>query len=51
MANLNQRLSRLEQRRKPDAEFEHVRTEEWVIIARAGKAIIALPDNGRDQHA
>lgn len=51
MANLNQRLSRLEQRRKPDAEYHHVRTEGWAIIARAGKAILALPDNGRDSHA
>lgn len=48
---LSERLARLERRRKPAAEFQHVRNDGWVIIARAGKAIIALPDNGRDCHA
>lgn len=48
---LSERLSRLERRSKPAAEFQHVRVDGWAIIARAGKAIIALPDNGRDTHA
>lgn len=49
--NHRQRLARLEQRRKPAAEFHHLRLDGWAVIARAGKVIVALPDNGRDCHA
>jgi len=51
MVNLSQRVARLEQRRKPTTEFQHVRADGWAIIARGGRAIVALPDNGRDAHA
>lgn len=45
------RIAKLERQRKPSAHFQHVRCNGWAIIARAGKAIVALPDNGRDDHA
>ena len=48
---LSERLSRLERRSKPAAEFRHLRADGLVMICRAGKAIVALPDNGRDAHA
>lgn len=48
---LGRRLAVLERQRKPSAEFEHVRCDGWAIIARAGKAVVAIPDNGRDHHA
>lgn len=51
MSNHRQRLARLERQQLPVAQFQHVRCDGWAIIARAGKAIVALPDNGRDCHA
>jgi len=48
MNRLSERLARLERRQKPASEFQHVRDDGWSIICRAGKAIVALPDNGRD---
>ena len=48
---LSERLSRLERRSKPAAEFQHVRANGLVLICRAGKAIIVMADNGRDCHA
>lgn len=48
MTRLSERLARLERRQKPASEFQHVRNDGQVMICRAGKVIIALPDNGRD---
>jgi hypothetical protein len=48
MSNQRQRLAKLERERQPAIRFHHVRCDGWAIIARAGKAIVALPDNGRD---
>ena len=48
---LSERLARLERWQKPAAEFQHIRADGMMMICRAGKSIIALPDNGRDCHA
>ena len=51
MSRLSERLARLERKQKPATEFQTIRADGLVMICRAGKAIIALPDNGRDCHA
>lgn len=51
MSNQRLRIAKLERQRKPAAQFQHVRCNGWAIVAHAGKAIVAIPDNGRDHHA
>lgn len=53
MSTIRRRLDKLEARQLPDRSFEHVRLDNGLIaICRNGKAIIAMPDNGRgDCHA
>lgn len=51
MSNHRQRLARLERQQQPIDQFQHLQIDGWAIIAHAGKAIVALPDNGRDCHA
>lgn len=51
MSNHRQRLAKLERRQRPGDQFRHVHCDGWTIIARAGKAIVALPENGRERHA
>ncbi len=51
MSSHRQRLARLERRQQHAAPFQHTQHDGWAIIARAGKAIVALLDNGRWCHA
>lgn len=51
MSRLAERLARLERKQKPAEAFHTIRAKGLVMICRAGKAIIALPDNGRDCYA
>ncbi|MBB3928829.1 hypothetical protein GGR43_004574 [Sphingobium jiangsuense] len=51
MSGLRRRLARLEQQKPADA-VQTFRADGWVLLARQGKVIFALPDNGRgDCHA
>lgn len=49
--SIKRRLAALERQRPIDAVNTY-RADGWVLLARQGKAIFALPDNGRgDCHA
>jgi hypothetical protein len=48
MSTIRRRIDKLEARQTPERGFEHVRLDNgWIAICRNGKAIIAMPDNGR----
>jgi hypothetical protein len=45
---MTERLARLQRRLKPAAASQHIRIEGMIAICHGGAAIVALPDNGRN---